>query len=99
MFTKGVAKLGGRQKGTPNKLTSTFREAVLLTYDGIGGHSAFMQWARENPTEFYRIAARLIPAEMGRSEDDRVIVIVNRDGRPPAQPSALENHSNGWEGA
>ncbi len=97
MFQKGIEKTGGRTKGTPNKLTATFREAVLLAYDNVGGHEAFTAWARENPTEFYRIAARLIPAEMGRSEDDRVIVIVNRDGRPTQRP-ALEDHSNGCEG-
>jgi hypothetical protein len=52
-FQKGVPKMGGRQKGTPNRLTTTFREAVILAFDRIGGHQAFAQWAAENPTEFY----------------------------------------------
>ena len=80
MFTKGMTKTGGRQKGTPNKLTTTFREAVLLTYHNIGGHEAFSNWAAKNRTEFYRIAARLIPAEINDSDGDRVTVIVNRSG-------------------
>jgi len=60
LFTKGIAKIGGRRKGTANKLTSTFREAVLLAYGNIGGHEAFSRWAADNQTDYYRIAARLI---------------------------------------
>jgi len=56
-------KTGGRQRGTPNKLTASFREAIRLVYDEIGGHAVFAAWARENPGDFYKIAARLIPAE------------------------------------
>jgi hypothetical protein len=78
-FEKGRLKTGGRQTGVPNRLTGAFREAVLFVYDGLGGHAAFLEWARENPTEYYKIAARLIPAEM---RDDgggkQVTVIVDR---------------------
>lgn len=57
-------KTGGRQKGTPNNITRAFREAVQIAYDAIGGDEAFATWARENPSQFYQIAARLIPQEM-----------------------------------
>lgn len=63
-------KTGGRQKGTPNNITRAFREAVQIAYDAIGGDEAFATWARENPTEFYRIAARLIPQEMRHAGGD-----------------------------
>jgi hypothetical protein len=56
-------KTGGRQAGTPNKITRSFKEAVQIVYEEIGGHKAFAAWARENPGDFYRIASRLIPAE------------------------------------
>jgi hypothetical protein len=95
-FQKGVPKIGGRQKGTPNRLTTTFREAVILAFDRIGGHQAFAQWAADNPTEFYRIASRLIPAEMG-AKDEKIIVIVNRAGGEVVpvvvQRPALEEHT------
>jgi len=60
-------KTGGRQKGTPNKVTKVFREAVLMAYDAIGGDSTFAEWARNNQTEFYKIAARLIPQDVAVS--------------------------------
>lgn len=54
----------GRVKGTPNKLTTTFKEAVLLVYHDIGGSTAFASWAINNQGEFYKIASRLIPHEI-----------------------------------
>lgn len=95
-FQPGKRKSGGRLRGTPNRLTGAFREAVLHVYNSLGGHNAFLEWARENPSEYYRIAARLIPVEL-RSGEDRVInVIIDRscggtvvDTTPPALPEPL----------
>ena len=93
MFTKGMPKVGGRKAGTPNKLSRVFREAVMKAYDTIGGDEAFAQWAAQHPTEFYKIAARLIPAELGRNpEEDKIVVIVNRAGRD-RQPLTIEGRS------
>lgn len=93
-FQPGKPKTGGRHSGTPNRLTGAFREAVLHVYNGLGGHAAFLAWARENPTEYYRIAARLIPVELRSEEDRTVTIIINRQPVPPAmiQPT-LEDHS------
>src|SRR5215475_8673140 len=98
-----MAKVGGRRKGTPNRLTGTFREAVLLAYEIIGGHEAFSKWAAENPTEFYRIAARLIPTEVKCSDGEGLTIIVDRSCRKVIdQPndaqlvtSPSENHTVG----
>ncbi|MBM3356527.1 MAG: hypothetical protein FJY54_02230 [Betaproteobacteria bacterium] len=68
-MAKGI-KTGGRTKGTPNKITRAFREAVQAVYHDIGGDEAFAAWARDNPTEFYRIAARLIPTELRHGSGD-----------------------------
>jgi hypothetical protein len=78
-FLPGKPKTGGRQAGVPNRLTTHFREAVHYVYSDMGGHEAFSKWAKENQTEFYRIAARLIPTEMRENgEDNRVMVVVQR---------------------
>jgi hypothetical protein len=61
-------KVGGRQKGSLNKITSHFKQAVQIVYEDIGGHEAFANWAREHPSEFYRIAAKLIPSESAEKQ-------------------------------
>jgi len=94
-FQPGKPKSGGRAPGVPNKFTASFREAVLFVYHGLGGHEAFLEWARENPTEYYRIAARLIPAEM-KSDEDRtvkVIILPPDHGQPPARPAGGAQHA------
>jgi len=53
----------GRPKGAVNKNTKAFKDAVLLAFQTIGGDDAFAAWAQKNQTEFYKIAARLIPTE------------------------------------
>jgi hypothetical protein len=78
-----MARTGGRQKGTPNKITTAFKEAVRIVYEDIGGHKAFAEWARENPTEFYKIAARLIPTEIATRSDDTLTVVIRRLGDSP----------------
>ena len=70
---KGV-KTGGRQIGTPNKVTTAFKDAIRFVYENIGGHAAFANWAKENPTDFYKIAARLIPTEKDSKEDRNITV-------------------------
>lgn len=66
-------KTGGRKKGSVNKLTRAFREAVQTVYHDIGGDKAFARWAKATPTEYYKIAARLIPVETS---------FLGKDGKP-----------------
>ena len=95
-WEKGKTKTGGRRVGTPNQLTAAFREAVLYVYDGLGGHAAFLQWARENPTDFYKIASRLIPGEMREDGPDKHITIVlNPQCDLNDTPPALDHESVG----
>jgi len=74
-------KTGGRQKGTPNVLTTSFKTAVVLAFEGIGGHRTFQKWAKENQTDFYKIAARLIPTEVVGDPDRPVALKVTFGGR------------------
>lgn len=57
-------KTGGRQKGVPNKATAGVKAAMLEAFKGIGGVPALTVWAKANPTEYYKLFARLIPTEV-----------------------------------
>lgn len=63
--SKPGERRGGRQKGTPNKLTKSAREAFQLAYNSLQKikGASLPEWAAANPTEFYRLYARLIPVE------------------------------------
>jgi hypothetical protein len=54
----GVA--GGK---APPKTITAARENLTRAFDLMGGVPALVVWGRKNPTEFYRLWARLIPKE------------------------------------
>ena len=56
----------GRPKGSPNKVHASMKQAIADAFDKLGGTDRMVQWAMEDPkhlTEFYKLAARLIPVE------------------------------------
>lgn len=54
------ARQGGSQSP---KVTAAARDNLAAAFDFMGGVPALVVWGRANPTEFYRIWARLIPKE------------------------------------
>ena len=65
-------KLGGRKKGSKNRFTNDVRACFHKVYEEMGenvevdgrkqtGDEAFLAWARDNQTEFYRLYAKMIP--------------------------------------
>lgn len=59
-FIKGMKGGPGRPVGTPNKMTSSFKRMMQHTVERLGPEF-LIDWARENPGEFYRVASKLIP--------------------------------------
>src|SRR5690606_5545460 len=52
----------GRKGGAGKRPTAiTARENLALAFDLMGGVPALVVWGRRNPTEFYRIWAKLVP--------------------------------------
>jgi len=51
----------GRAPGTANRITRSFREAMLIAFDELGGAAHLSQWARDHPSGYYRIFARMAP--------------------------------------
>jgi len=82
-FEKGHQKIGGKVKGTPNKLTRTVKETVLAVFDDLQADpkANLLSWGKENLTEFYKIAAKLIPTEVNAN------VEVHKKELPPFMKS------------
>ena len=57
---------GGSRKGRPNKLTKSVKEAFEVAFNELQGdkNANLATWAKENTTEFYKLAAKLIPTSV-----------------------------------
>lgn len=64
-MAKGV-KTGGRKAGTQNKLTVTVKQAFEDAFKTLQADPKvkLVKWGKENPTEFYKLSSKLIPAEI-----------------------------------
>lgn len=64
----------GRPKGVPNKSTAKVKEALALAFEGVGGVVALKGWAQDNPTEFYKLWAKLLPTEVSGPDGEPIPV-------------------------
>lgn len=73
-FKKGKIKTGGKTKGTPNKVTKTVKEAVLMAFVELQSDAKanILSWAKENTTDFYKIASKLIPTEVNANVESNI---------------------------
>lgn len=58
---KGQPKLGGRQKGTPNKLTADLKGMILGALSAKGGQKYLERQAEENPNAFLTLVGKVLP--------------------------------------
>ena len=66
----------GRKRGTPNRVSATVKENILAVFTRIGGTAAMARWATKNPTEFYKIYAKLLPTQITGEDGDPVKVAI-----------------------
>ena len=57
-------KTGGRQKGVPNRVTTSVKQAITEAFDELGGVPSLVAWGKKNPNEFYGLWGRLAPREV-----------------------------------
>ena len=64
-------KTGGRQPGSPNRVTRTVKEAFEAVFRDMQADAtkpyALANWAQMQPDEFYKLAAKLIPTDIKAS--------------------------------
>jgi hypothetical protein len=78
---KGSPKTGGRQRGTPNKITGLLKDAILKAAEkagGEGGIEAFLeaQARKENNAPFMALLGKVLPTQLAAEEDALVPQIV-----------------------
>lgn len=63
---KGLAKTGGRKPGSGNRLTIAVKNEFEFVFAELQKeqHVNLFQWAKANPTEFYKLSSKLIPTDL-----------------------------------
>lgn len=79
---KGQPKLGGRQKGTPNKVTTAAKDAIAQAFDRVGGVDSLVEWIEtsdDNRKVFYTsVYPKLIPVQVSGDPDNPLIHKIER---------------------
>jgi len=71
----------GKPKGAKNKTTKMVKEVFSEVFSDFQDdpEAALSVWGRQNLTEFYKLAARLIPTEVEGESTLKIIVTSKKD--------------------
>jgi hypothetical protein len=100
--SKKGERRGGRQKGSPNKLTADVKAAIQAAFEEAGGKEYLVKLAREDPRTFCALVGKLVPVaqdvNMNVTHLDRMNEEQLREYiEERAQVLGLLNQSNGRE--
>jgi hypothetical protein len=110
-FKKGHRKVGGRQRGTPNKTSVVLKDTILEVVERLGGAQGLYEWVKgdpENERAFWvSIAPKLLPMEFASSKDSLLQGTVTVVWQPPVanyreldeQPNRQPKRASGVESA
>jgi len=61
---KGMAKTGGRQPGTPNKVNGDIKELILGALQDVGGRQYLAARAIDTPASFLTLIGKILPLQL-----------------------------------
>lgn len=77
---KGHKKVGGRKKGTPNKITQSVKDAMMGALNaGDGAQAFFLELKESDPKTFANIASKLIPHQIQQEINANAAVKVDKN--------------------
>ena len=71
--SKPGERRGGRQKGTPNKLTRDVKQAILEAFEKVGGKDYLARQAKENPQAFMTLLGKVLPTQITGDPENPVV--------------------------
>ena len=75
----------GRPKGSRNQITMTVKRAIEAAFEGIGGVENLTAWAREHPTDFFKLYVKLLPIDVrAELKHSGAVTIIVETGVPRA---------------
>jgi len=67
-WKNGHSKMGGRKKGSKNKMPLTVKENFGAVFEKLGGVDGFFKWANKNThtqSAFYQMYSKMLPSSVG----------------------------------
>ena len=76
---KGTPKTGGREPGTPNKITKDLKSMILGALDDAGGQGYLSEQATSNPGSFMSLIGKVLPmaVNLGDANGEKFSVTIN----------------------
>lgn len=95
-------RIGGRQKGTPNKTTAVLKDAILLAAKQVGedgkGKAGLVGYlrhvAREDVKAFASLLGRVLPLQLSGDPDQPIAVVATIE-RTIVDPQPRNPHGAG----
>jgi len=63
-MAKGPGAGPGRPKGSPNKITSDIRTAIMSAFSEVGGQAYLVKVAHEDPKTFCTLLGKVLPMQV-----------------------------------
>jgi len=74
-----LTRHGGRAKGTPNRTTTALKEAIMLSFDRLGGAAYLEEVARRDPRTYCALLGKVLPRNPGAPEQSAAAVATLTD--------------------
>jgi len=87
-WKNGHSKIGGRKKGSKNKMPLTVKENFEAVFKKLGGVDGFSKWADKNThtqSAFYQMYSKMLPSNTDLDVKGDLSLIIKRiisDERP-----------------
>lgn len=72
--SKPGERRGGRQKGTPNRITKTVREAILGAFDELGGQKWLVKLGKNDEKAFASLLGKVLPTQLTGADGGPIMV-------------------------
>jgi hypothetical protein len=82
--SKPGERRGGRQKGTPNKVSAQLKEMILGALDDAGGQTYLTRMAQEQPGPFMTLLGKVLPTTL--AGEPNAPALVSRIELVPIEP-------------
>ncbi len=73
------SKSGGRKAGTPNRLTSQVKEAIIAAFHAVGGAAYLERVAHTDHKTFCALVGKIVPGELKIDPESQLNLVVLRD--------------------